>query len=75
VRYAETLELDTARFVDELERHVYSARIAEDIRGADLSGVSGTPAFFINGRLHRGGYDYATLAALVRAARERARGT
>jgi len=43
-------------------------RIAEDIEGADLSGVTGTPTFFINGRRQYGSYDIASLSAAVRAA-------
>jgi Na+/H+ antiporter NhaA len=74
VRYAEELALDVDRFSDELERHVYSTRIAEDVRGADLSGVSGTPTFFVNGRRHHGAYDTSTLSVLVRAARARVTG-
>ena len=36
---------------------------------ADLSGVSGTPSFFINGRRHYGRYDIAALTAAVQAAK------
>ena len=39
---------------------------------ADLSGVSGTPTFFINGKRHYGAYDISTLSEAVRAARVRA---
>ena len=46
--------------------------IEEDVDSADLSGVSGTPTFFINGRRHYGAYDIATLSDAVRAARARA---
>ena len=42
--------------------------MAEDVRSADASGVSGTPTFFINGRRHVGVYDEATLAGAVKAA-------
>jgi protein-disulfide isomerase len=42
------------------------------VDSADLSGVSGTPTFFINGRRHYGAYDIDTLSAEVRAARARA---
>ena len=42
--------------------------MAEDVEGADLSGVSGTPTFFINGRRHPGAYDIASLSAAVRVA-------
>lgn len=31
----------------------------EDVDSADLSGVSGTPTFFVNGRRHNGAYDIA----------------
>jgi Na+/H+ antiporter NhaA len=70
--YAERLGLDANRFEDDLRRHAGAAQIAEDVDSADLSGVSGTPTFFINERRHQGAYDVATLAAAVRAARARA---
>ena len=43
------------------------------MEGADLSGVSGTPTFFINGRRHHGAYDIDTLSRAVRAAGARAK--
>ena len=49
-----------------------AGRVIEDVESADLSGVSGTPTFFINGRRHYGAYDIATLSSEVRAARARA---
>ncbi len=70
--YAEQLGLDVERFWDELRHHDYAARVAEDVAGADASGVSGTPTFFINGRRHHGAYDIDTLTAAVRATRRRA---
>jgi protein-disulfide isomerase len=60
------------RFSSELREHKGANRVAEDVNSADLSGVSGTPTFFINGRRHYGAYDTATLAATVRAAKARA---
>jgi len=48
------------------------AKISEDIDSADLSGVSGTPTFFINGKRHHGAYDIGTVSDAVRAARARA---
>jgi Na+/H+ antiporter NhaA len=66
------LGLDVERFDEALRLHAGSARIAEDVDGADLSGVSGTPTFFVNGRRHDGAYDVATLSAAVRAAKARA---
>ena len=72
VGYAEQLGLDTGRFAEDLQRHTYAGRVAEDVDSADLSGVSGTPTFFVNGRRHYGAYDIRTLSDAVRAARARA---
>jgi Na+/H+ antiporter NhaA len=71
-RYAEEVGVDVERFEEDLRRHAGSARIEEDVDSADLSGVSGTPTFFINGRRHYGAYDIETLSNAVRAARARA---
>ncbi|MFF8882872.1 Na+/H+ antiporter NhaA [Streptomyces flaveolus] len=71
-QYAVRIGLDTERFERDLRSHQGSARIAEDVESADLSGVAGTPTFFVNGRRHQGAYDIGTLSAAVRAARERA---
>ena len=72
VRYAEELGLDRDRFHDDLMRHVHAARVAQDVESADISGVSGTPTFFINGQRHYGAYDVVTLTEAVKTARARA---
>ena len=48
-----------------LEKNGYTVLAARDVESADLSGVAGTPTFFVNGRRHRGAYDEATLLQLV----------
>ena len=68
MRYAAELGLDVDRFMNDVRDRVGAARVADDVDGADLSGVSGTPTFFINGQRHYGAYDIATLSAAVRAA-------
>jgi protein-disulfide isomerase len=70
--YAEQLGLDVDRFSNDLRERAGAARIAEDVDSADLSGVSGTPTFFVNGQRHYGAYDIATLSAAVHAAEARA---
>jgi Na+/H+ antiporter NhaA len=70
--YAEQLGLDLERFSNDLDGHFGALRVAEDVDSADLSGVSGTPTFFINGQRHYGAYDIDTLSAAVRAAGARA---
>jgi protein-disulfide isomerase len=67
--YASEIGLDTARFSEHLRKHAAAARIAEDVDTADLSGVTGTPTFFINGRRHYGSYDVTALTAAVLAAK------
>jgi Na+/H+ antiporter NhaA len=71
VGYAERLGLDVERFEDDLRTRSGAGRIAQDVDSADLSAVSGTPTFFINGLRHYGAYDIATLSAAVKAARAR----
>ena len=73
MRYADELGLDVKRLHDEVKRHVAAGRVARDVETADLSGVSGTPTFFINGQRHYGAYDVATLTAAIKVARARAR--
>jgi Na+/H+ antiporter NhaA len=71
VRYAEELGLDPERFHRELREHVHAPTVADDVEGADLSGVTGTPTFFINDRRHYGAYDIDALQRAVRVARAR----
>jgi Na+/H+ antiporter NhaA len=71
VGYAEQLGRDVERFEDDLRTREGAGRIAQDVDSADLSGVSGTPTFFVNELRHYGAYDIATLSAAVKAARAR----
>ena len=68
VVYAAQLGLDDDRFADALREHAGAGKVADDVDSADLSGVTGTPTFFVNGRRHHGAYDIGTLSAAVRVA-------
>jgi protein-disulfide isomerase len=72
LEYARRLDLDLDRFRSDLRNHTLAGHVAEDVDSADLSSVSGTPTFFINGMRHYGAYDIASLSAAVRVARGRA---
>ena len=72
MRYAKQIGLDQEQFAGDLRKHNGRGRVAEDVDSADLSSVSGTPTFFINGQRHYGAYDITTLSAAVKAARARA---
>jgi Na+/H+ antiporter NhaA len=69
--YAQELGLDIDQFKAAVRKRKDSGRIAEDVESADLSGVSGTPTFFINGHRHQDAYDIDTLSKAVRLARTR----
>jgi len=71
LRYAEELGLDVEQFEEDLRTRSGAGRVAQDVDSADLSGVSGTPTFFVNELRHYGAYDIATLSAAVKAARAR----
>jgi protein-disulfide isomerase len=65
---ADTLGLDLARFVGDLETHAHAPRLREDFLTGVRSGVNGTPTFFINGVRHNAGYDLKNLVAALREA-------
>jgi Na+/H+ antiporter NhaA len=72
IGYARQLGLDVERFTDDVRARAGAVRVADDVDSADLSGVSGTPTFFINGRRHYGAYDIGSLSAAVHTAGARA---
>jgi Na+/H+ antiporter NhaA len=73
MRYAGELGLDTERFHREIRSGEHQTRVAQDVESADLSGVSGTPTFFVNGQRHYGAFDLETLSAAVKTARAQLR--
>jgi protein-disulfide isomerase len=61
-RYATELELDVAKFDRDRIGAATLERVARDVESGIASGeVMGTPTLFIDGAVHRGGYDAATL--------------
>jgi Na+/H+ antiporter NhaA len=72
IRYAGDIDLDVEQFAEELRTHLYRDRVLADVEGADVSGATGTPTFFVNGQRHQGAFDLDTLTRAVKAARARA---
>jgi protein-disulfide isomerase len=65
-RYASELGLDLARFESERNGEAVLERIRRDVQSAIASGeVVGTPTLFIDGVVHRGGYDAAGLLEVL----------
>jgi Na+/H+ antiporter NhaA len=71
MRHAAEVGLNADRFMQDMRERAGQRKVASDADSADMSGVSGTPTFFINGRRHHGAYDIGTLSAAVRTARAR----
>lgn len=72
LQHARDQGLDVQRFHADLLHHAHASRVAQDVESADLSGVAGTPTFFINGQRHDGAYDITTLTAAIQTARAHA---
>jgi protein-disulfide isomerase len=61
-RYAGELNLDVALFDRDRDGAAVLGRVRRDVQSGVASGeVFGTPTLFIDGVVHRGGYDAATL--------------
>jgi protein-disulfide isomerase len=63
--YAKTAGLDVASFDQCVSAERYAAQVQKDIDEAKQAGVSGTPAFFINGRLLVGAQPLENFVALI----------
>ena len=55
--------LDTA-----LNEGTFAGKVEKDLESGEASGVRGTPSFFINGKLHKGSFDYDDLVHAIEAA-------
>lgn len=66
--YVERLELDMSRYAAEMDDHVYLQRIREHQQSGRDSGVRGTPAFFVNGRIQDASFGIQALLAPIEAA-------
>jgi protein-disulfide isomerase len=69
IGYAAELGLDAERVTEELDSEVHRTRVQRDVDSGLASGVTGTPGFFVGGRLHRGSFDASTLIAALEATR------
>ncbi|HVL95901.1 MAG TPA: DsbA family protein [Solirubrobacteraceae bacterium] len=73
VALARALGLDAGRVTAELTAGVHSERVRRDLAGGRAAGVTGTPAFFVNGVRLGGAFDAGSLVdALSATAAERA---
>lgn len=71
VGHAAAIGLDAERVRRELLAGVHAERVARDEASGRAAGVTGTPAFFANGRLVEGAFDAGSLVAALEARDER----
>jgi protein-disulfide isomerase len=67
ISYAAELGLDSDRVGADLDSGVHMARVQRDVDSGLAGGVTGTPGFFIGGRLYSGSFDAASLIAALEA--------
>ena len=63
--YALALELDMDRFDTEIMTHAHANRVREDFRSGVMSGVNGTPTFYLNGIRYDGSWDGDSLRIAI----------
>ena len=64
-RYAEQVKLDVAKFEGCLEAGAHKATVQKDVEEAGRLGITGTPAFFINGRPLSGAQPLEAFARII----------
>lgn len=65
LQYAHSLKLDEKKFEDCLSSGQYAAAVAKDLEEGRQAGVSGTPAFFINGLILSGAVPPENFSRLI----------
>lgn len=68
VKLAKNLSLPGAGLEKTLENSTYQEKIQNDFMGGVLSGVNGTPTFFINDLRHNGSFEYEELISAINRA-------
>lgn len=67
-KYATDLQLDEGKFTACLDSGKHAAAVSKDIAEGSQSGVTGTPAFFINGRFLSGAQPFASFQGAIEEA-------
>ena len=67
--YAVRLGLDLDTFLRDVRTHRFVDRVRANLRSGALSGVNGTPTFFINDVRHDGNWDFESLSRAIESAR------
>ena len=63
--YAQEMGLDTGEFNECLDSGKYEQEVLQDMQDGRAAGVSGTPAFFINGQLVSGAQPFTVFQQII----------
>ncbi|MBD2524706.1 DsbA family protein [Nostoc sp. FACHB-133] len=69
LEYANQIELDLDRFLRDMTNHVHTERVTQNIQSGIQSGVSSTPALFVNEIRYRDAWDIERLITAIAQAR------
>jgi formate-nitrite transporter family protein len=69
IGYASELGLDAELVGAELDSEAHRPRVQRDVDSGLSSGVTGTPGFFVGGRLYGGSFDAKSLRAALETSR------
>jgi protein-disulfide isomerase len=64
-KFAADLQLNTTQFDSCLDSSKYAQAIAKDVAEGNRAGVSGTPAFFVNGRFLSGAQPFTAFQEAI----------
>jgi protein-disulfide isomerase len=64
-KFAADLKLDTSQFNGCLESGKHSGAVTADLQEGGQVGVSGTPAFFVNGQMLSGAVPFGTFQEMI----------
>ena len=67
IKYAKEIGLEMKRFQDALDRATGKPAVDADLAEAKALGITGTPAFFVNGRYLSGAKPFEDFATLINA--------
>ncbi|MHC5828657.1 MAG: DsbA family protein, partial [Nostoc sp.] len=65
LEYANNIQLDIDQFLRDMTDHVHAERVNQNIQGGIQSGVSSTPALFVNGVRYRDAWDTERLLTAI----------
>ena len=63
--FADAVGLDTAQFNDCFDKRRFKSKVDKDLEEGNAAGISGTPAFFINGRSLDGAQPFESFKSII----------